>query len=208
MTSQLAEYSIRIMDDATRMALPADAAEPVIPERFWEHVLGGVVLAVVSFAVVLYSFYHGWMVADLSRDWAYAGIGFGFVFFALGGFVFAYGWCAGDMQKTIRLTFFICLVMLATIIALLILLKSKGTAAKGAANFGSAATSSDNFSPVPMLRAVASMVSDEAQPGDTQPVSEVEETLFQITCRGCGATFAPVPPAAKCPYCGLEALTV
>ena len=196
-----------MIDDTTRMTLPAEAAELGISERFWEHVLGGVVLATASFAVVLYCFYHGWMVADLSRDWAYAGIGFGFVFFALGAFVFAYGWCAGDMQKTIRLTFFICLVMLATIIALLILLKSKGTAAKGAANLGSAATSRDSFSPVPMLRAVASMVSDEAQPEETQPVTQVEETLFQITCRGCGASFAPVPPAAKCPYCGVEALS-
>ncbi|HEY7465683.1 MAG TPA: hypothetical protein VIB47_03240 [Dehalococcoidia bacterium] len=207
MNPRPAEYSIRMMDDTTPLTLPAEAAEPGISERFWEHVLGGIVLATVSFAVVLYCFYHGWMVADLSRDWAYAGIGFGFVFFTLGAFVFAYGWCAGDMQKTIRLTFFICLVMLATIIALLILLKSKGTAARGAADLGSAATSSDNFSPVPMLRAVASMVSDEAHPEDTQAVSKADETLFQITCRGCGATFAPVPPAAKCPYCGVEALS-
>jgi hypothetical protein len=196
------------MDDATRLTLAADAADPGMTERFWEHVLGGVVLAVVSFAVVLYSAYHGWLVADLSIDLAYAGIGFGFVFFALGAFVFAYGWCGGDMEKSVRLTFFICLVMLATVIALLILLKSKGAAARGAANLGSSATSTDDFSPAPLLRAVASMVADEAHPEETQPVSKVDETLFQITCRGCGVTFAPVPPAAKCPHCGVEALSL
>jgi hypothetical protein len=208
MNPRPAEYSIRIMDDATRLTLAADAADPGMTERFWEHVLGGVVLAVVSFAVVLYSAYHGWLVADLSTDWAYAGIGFGFVFFALGAFVFAYGWCGGDMEKSVRLTFFICLVMLATVIAVLILLKSKGAAAKGAANLGSSATSTDDFSPAPLLRAVASMVADEAHPGDTQPVSKVDETLFQITCGGCGVTFAPVPPAAKCPHCGVEGLSI
>jgi uncharacterized OB-fold protein len=34
------------------------------------------------------------------------------------------------------------------------------------------------------------------------------EMLFQIKCGGCGATFAPVPPAARCPFCNEAALAV
>jgi hypothetical protein len=195
-----------MMDETAGQTL-AQPEQALAPGRFWEHVLGGVVLAVVSFAVVLYSAYHGWVAADLSSDWAYAGVGFGFMFFALGAFVFAFGWCAGDMEKALRLTFFICLIMLATIIALLVLLRSKGTAAKAAGNVGSAAASGDGYDPLPMMRAVVSMLGDDAETA-TEPKPEVSETLFQIKCRGCSATFAPAPPAAKCPFCGEAALAV
>ena len=145
------------MDETTGLTLPTQPEDQVLGAgRFWEHILGGVVLAVVSFAIVLYSAYHGWVAADLSSDWAYAGVGFGFMFFALGAFVFSFGWEAGDMEKAVRLTFFICVVMLATVVALLVLLKSKGTAAKSAGEVGSAATSSDGYNPLPVMRAVVS----------------------------------------------------
>jgi len=196
------------MDETTGLTLPVEGEDRVlVPGRFWEHVLGGVVLAVVSFAIVLYSGYHGFVVNDLSSDWAYAGVGFGFMFFALGAFVFAFGWESGDMEKSVRLTFFICVVMFATIVALLILVKSKGTAAKAAGDVGAAAASSDGYNPFPVLEAVGSML----MPGEEEPaakVADVPETLFQITCRGCGAKFAPAPPAAKCPFCNEPALAV
>ena len=51
------------------------------------------------------------------------------------------------------------------------------------------------------------MLGDEDE-GAAEPKPEVSETLFQIKCRGCGATFAPVPPAAKCPFCDEAALAV
>jgi hypothetical protein len=209
--SPAAEYSDRMMDDTGGLTLPAEP-QAGAPGRFWEHVLGGVVLAAASFAVVLYSAYHGWVTADLSHDWAYAGVGFGFVFFAFGAFVFAFGWESGDMARSVRLAFFICLVMLATIIALLILLKSKGTAAKAAGDVGSAAASGggDGYSPMPLVQAVGSMFldDDDRQRKADREMAELPQTLFQIKCRGCSSSFAPVPPAAKCPYCGEEALAV
>ncbi len=196
------------MDETRGLTLAAETDEILAPGRFWEHVLGGVVLAVVSFAVVLYAAYHGWVVSDLSSDWAYTGVGFGFMFFALGAFVFAFGWEAGDMEKSVRLTFFICVVMLATIVALLILLKSKGTAAKAAGDVGSAAASSDGYNLLPVLNEVGSMFAEDADEESAKTVAEMPETLFQIKCRGCGARFAPAPPDAKCPFCNEAALAV
>jgi hypothetical protein len=196
-----------MMDETAGLTLAAESNEPAATGRFWEHVLGGAVLAIVAFALVLYSAYHGWVVSDLSSDWAYAGVGFGFLFFALGAFVFAFGWEGGDMQRAVRLTFFICLVMLATVIALLVLLKSKGTAAKAAGKVGSAATSTQGYDVAPVIHAVASMFEDEDAVED-EAKDAASETLFQIKCAGCGATFAPTPPAGKCPFCGEAALAV
>jgi len=202
------------MDETTGLALPAEAGERALEEgRLWENVAGGLVLAIVSFAVVLYSAYHGWYAGDLSKDWAYAGIGFGFMFFALGAFVFAYGWERGDMQKAVRLTFFICVLMLAAILAIVVLLKSKGAAAKEAGSVGSAASSAasgGDFNPLPVLNAVGSMLMSGAEDGEAAPDSmeDIADRPFQIKCRGCGASYAPTPPAAKCPFCNEAALAV
>jgi hypothetical protein len=194
-----------MIDEPAGLTLAQPEDEVPATGRFWEHVLGGLVLAVVSAAIVLYSAYHGWITDDLSTDWAYAGVGFGFLFFALGAFVFSFGWESGDIEKALRLTFFICLIMLATVIALLILVKSKGTAAKSAGDVGAAAVSSDGYDPLPVLRAVGSMLTDgEEEPAEKAP--DLPQTLFQIKCPACGATFAPVPPAAKCPFCNEPAL--
>jgi hypothetical protein len=196
-----------MMDDTTGLALPASPEDAGVSQRFWEHILGGIVVATVSFAVVLYAAYHGFVVSDLAADWAYAGIGCGFVFFALGAFVFSFGWTGGDMPRTIRLTTFICVVMLAIVVAVIILLKSKGSAAKAAGNVGGAAARSKGYDPIPVVQAVGSMFIDEESEQE-EDASAGPEMLFQIKCGGCGATFAPVPPAARCPFCNEAALAV
>ena len=195
-----------MMDDNGAVTLPARQDE-VATERYWEHVLGGAVLAAVSFAVVLYSVYHAWVVADLGSDIAYAGVGFGFMFFALGAFVFAYGWEGGDIPKAIRLSSIICAIALAAVIALLVLAKTKGSAGKAAAKAGGKTFSEDGLDAVPVINAVVSMFEEEPRT-PAKPAPDPAEKLFQIKCRGCGARFAPVPPAARCPHCDEAALAV
>jgi hypothetical protein len=199
---------MQMVRETQHLSLPVEM-EPA-PEslgRFWEQVFGGALLAVISFGAIVYSGYHGWLTGNLPTDWAYAGIGFGFLFFAFGAFVFAYGWEGGDMQKTLRLTIVICLVCLATVVALLLLLKSKGTAARAAGKLGSTAKSAEGFEPSQVIHAVASMLQSDDR---DEPASyhDADRKPFQVRCDGCGASFAPTPPAAQCPFCGEAALAV
>ena len=181
-----------------------------MPGRDWLCVTGGALLAIVSFAAIVYSAYHGWYVQDLALDWAYGGIGFGFMFYALGVFVFAYGWTGGEMEPAVRLTFFICALTLATVVAIVLLLKSKGAGAKGAATAGQAAASAagSDFNSVPVLHAVGSMLIPEEADDVVETRPGALDAPFSVTCGGCGARFAPVPPKALCPFCNQPALAV
>jgi hypothetical protein len=194
------------MIDETRVRAPQlDAADMTATNRMFDFVAGGLVLAIVSFAVVVYAAYHGWYAQDLSRDWAYAGVGYGFLFYCLGAFIFAYGWQGGDTMKALRLGFFICAATLVAIVGLVVLLKLRaGAAAKGAgAVTASGKTDLDGAS---LLYTAGSMLlpAREAEP---QPKLPRDDGLFQMLCSGCGASFAPAPPAARCPYCGTPALS-
>jgi rubrerythrin len=97
--------------------------------------------------------------------------------------------------------------MLAIVVAVIILLKSKGSAAKAAGNVGGAAARSKGYDPIPVVQAVGSMFIDEESEQE-EDASAGPEMLFRIKCGGCGATFAPVPPAARCPFCNEAALAV
>jgi hypothetical protein len=182
-----------------------------MPERDWLSMSGGLLLAAVALAGVAYAAYHAWYAGDLTTGWAYGAIGFGFLFFALGAFVFAYGWERGDMEKALRLTFFVCVAALAAIVAIVLLFKSKGGAAKGAAEIGRAtgsAARSGGYDAGRIFGALSSMLED-----GTKAIDEAEapaashDRPFQLTCRGCGARYAPAPPRAQCPFCGEYALT-
>ena len=156
-------------------------------------------LSIVSFAIVLYAAYHGWYTHHMARDWAYAGVAYGFMFYALGAYIFAYGWEQGDTSRTVRLGTFIVGTTFVTIIVLIVLLKLRGEVAGEAANAGSAMTD-----PASMLETAGSMLT--AQPEALQPRMSHLDAPFQMTCASCGTSFAPAPPNAKCPHCGAEAL--
>jgi hypothetical protein len=196
-----AEYPIRMIDETTRQTL----TELRPPGRMLEFVTGGLVLAIVSFAVVVYAAYHGWYAQDLSRDWAYAGVGYGFMFYSLGAFIFAYGWEGGDMMKALRLGFFICAVTLLTIIALVMLLKMRADAAGKSAGAAAAASKAD-FDGASLLQTAGSMLLP-GQEEDAAPKVSRLDGPFQIVCSACGRSFAPAPPSAKCPYCLTAALS-
>jgi hypothetical protein len=192
------------MDDTTGLALPPESAREA-PARMLEFLVGGLVLAIASFAVVVYAAYHGWYAHDLSRDWAYAGIGYGFVFYALGVFIFAYGWQAGDTVKALRLAFFICAATLVAIVALVMLLKARAdAAAKGAGAVASAGKA--DFDGAALLQSAGSMLLPSAEE-EPEPGLPREDGPFQMICTSCGLSFAPAPPSAKCPHCGTPALS-
>jgi hypothetical protein len=135
-----AEYAIRMVDEADRRTLQPDALESAFEGRPLEAVAGGLVLSIVSFAIVLYAAYHGWYTHDLPRDWAYAGVGYGFLFYAMGVFIFAYGWERGDTMRTLRLGGFICATTFVTIVVLILLMKLRADAASEAAGVAGAGT--------------------------------------------------------------------
>jgi hypothetical protein len=194
-----------MMDDTTRLAPPPDLALEE-PARLFEFLAGGLVLAIASFAVVVYAAYHGWYAHDLSRDWAYAGIGYGFVFYAVGVFIFSYGWHAGDIVKALRLSFFICAATLVLIVALVMLLKARADAAAKGAGAVASATKAD-FDGAALLHTAGSMLipGDEAEAQSKQLPRQAGP--FQILCDNCGLSFAPAPPSARCPHCQTTALT-
>jgi hypothetical protein len=196
-----------MIDEASDRALQIDAGATTPTSRMFEFVAGGLVLAVVSFAVVVYAAYHGWYLQDLSRDWAYAGVGYGFLFYSLGAFIFAYGWQGGDTMKALRLGFFICAATLVAIVALIMLLKLRADAAARGAGAVAAGSKAD-FDGASLLHTAGSMLlparEEEAQPQLPLPR---DGPLFQMVCRGCGLSFAPAPPSAKCPHCGSPALS-
>ena len=193
------------MDETTGRAPAPEAVDTQFTGRMLELVAGGMVLAVVSFAVVLYAAYHGWYAQDLSRDWAYAGVGYGFLLYSLGAFIFAYGWQGGDVMKAARLGFFICAATLVAIIALVMLLKLRAdAAAKGAGAV--AAGSQANFDGVALLHTAGSVLIP-AHEDEAEPKLPRDGGLFQMLCAGCGASFAPAPPSARCPHCGTAALS-
>jgi hypothetical protein len=194
-----------MIDEASDRALQIDAGATTPTSRMFEFVAGGLVLAVVSFAVVVYAAYHGWYSHDLSRDWAYAGVGYGFLFYSLGAFIFAYGWQGGDTMKALRLGFFICAATLVAIVALIMLLKLRAdAAARGAGAVASEARA--DFDGASLLHTAGSMLLP-AREEEAQPQLPRAGPLFQIICRGCGLSFAPAPPAALCPHCGTAALS-
>ena len=174
--------------------------------RMLECVAGGLVLAVISFAVVVYAAYHGWYALDLSRNWAYAGIGYGFTCYSVGVFIFSYGWQGGDMAKSLRLAFFICVSTLIVIVALVMLLRARAdAAAKGAGIIGAAGEA--DFNGVALLESAGSMLmTGEAEEPEGEKLSR-DTGVFQMICSHCGASFAPAPPKAECPYCHTPALS-
>lgn len=195
------------MDETTALPLPPEApAEVLRPGRMLEYVAGGLVLATVSFAVVVYAAYHGWYAHDLPRDWAYAGVGYGFGCYAVGAFVFSYGWQGGDMVKALRLTFFICASTLVLIVALVMLLKARAEAAAKSAGAVAAAGKAD-FDGVALLQSAGSMLIPGAEEEDEGEKLSRDSGPFQIICSACGLSFAPAPPRAECPHCHTPALS-
>ena len=193
-----------MIDEASDRALQIDAGVATPTSRMFEFVAGGLVLAVVSFAVVVYAAYHGWYLQDLSRDWAYAGVGYGFLFYSLGAFIFAYGWQGGDTMKALRLGFYICAATLVAIVAIIMLLKLRAdAAAKGAGAVASGARA--DLDGASLLHTAGSMLlpAREEEPEELP----LDDGLFQMLCSGCGLSFAPAPPAASCPHCGTPALS-
>jgi hypothetical protein len=163
--------------------------------RWLEAVAGGLVLSILSFAIVLYAAYHGWYAQDLPNDWAYAGAAYGFMFYAMGAYIFAYGWEQGDMGRTVRLGTFIVGTTFVTIVVLILLMKLRGEVVGEAASAGSAMTD-----PASMLETAGSMLT--AQPETLQPKLSHLDAPFQMTCGACGRSFAPAPPNGKCRTAG------
>ena len=188
-------------------------------ERPFTYLASGALLALVSAALIVYVVYHGWLAQDIAKDWAYAGIGFPFLAYAAGVFLFSYGWERRDAARALRLTAIVCVLSVVAIFAAIIILaalaKSKGSAASAA---GSAAASTDSedgsILPVPLVRAVGSILGDELEAraysdgagGSVDDAAPLEERPFTIRCLRCGSRFAPVPPRAVCPDCGEAAL--
>jgi hypothetical protein len=187
-----------------------ETSGPVLVEnrlfaRMPEFVVGGFVLSLVSLAVVVYAAYHGWYEQDLSGDWAYAGVGYGFLFYAMGAFIFAYGWQGGETMKTLRMGLFICAATFVVILALIALLKMRADAAAKGASAVAAGGKAD-FDSMAMLQTAGSMLIPETEEEALPKLSHTDGP-FQLTCGHCGLSFAPAPPYAKCPYCGTEALS-
>jgi hypothetical protein len=194
-----------MMNETTALVPPPESSEVLAQGRMLECVAGGLVLAIISFAVVVYAAYHGWYAHDLSRDWAYAGIGYGFTCYSVGVFIFSYGWQGGDMAKSLRLAFFICASTLVVIVALVMLLRARADAAAKSAGIIESAGEAD-FNGVALLESAGSMLMGEEDEPEGEKLSR-DSGVFQMICSHCGASFAPAPPKAECPFCHTTALS-
>jgi hypothetical protein len=206
---------------ATQTARPLPANTPA--ERPLEYLLVGAVIALVAFGFIGYVVYHGWFVGDISKDWAYAGIGFPYVALMAGVYLFSYGWTRGDHEKALKLTFMIGLALLAVIAAAVVLLallsKAKGSssssgraAAAGESLAGSEASDHGDVHLGPFVRAVGSMLDGNLDARSRsrsaeEPAEPADGQGFTIGCQQCQRRFTPAPPRAVCPHCGHAALS-
>ena len=100
----------------------------------------------------------------------------------------------------------------------LLALAALASKAKGAAGGAgkAAASSGDDFDGGPLLKAVGSMIGDEAEAlfvaGGARSIEREQtkagEEPFTIRCPNCRGRFTPQPPRAICPNCNQSALSL
>jgi hypothetical protein len=194
-----------------------------LPERLYDYVLLGAIIAVAAGGAIVYFGYHGWVSQDIAKDWAYAGIGFPFLGLSVGLFIFSYGWQCGDVARAIRMTFWLCLGALALIVAALALLSVfKGRKSSGG-DEAEGESGSDSGGSSLLGGFIGHAFNDDAYLGNgsynnggslfgggfgSSPPAEPQfrpNEQLAIHCLYCGERYVPSPPKAICPHCGHSA---
>ena len=212
--------------NASPVATPpaAPAGESTLPPpRRYDYVLLGMVLVTAMAGTVLYFAYHGWYTQDIPKGTAYYGIGLPYLGLAAGLFSFSFGWQRGDMPRTIRMTFWLCVAsaaLIAAIILLFMLLRGS-RAATAAIDAESDAAPGGHSSGATGILGHAFDDSDYfgrggstgwsfgggvlgSPAGGGQQAVDSDRPLV-IHCLHCGERYVPAPPKAICPYCGASA---
>jgi len=164
-------------------------------ERSWACLLGGGALVLVSAALIGFIAYHAVYLHEAGESGAMFWLGLGFFPYATGVFIFSLGYELNDSSRALKLTLVILVfsVVVVAAAAFALVFMSEG-AAEATAGAGGAQRA----------RTVTSLASEfRSDPAEDELASQ----MYTVRCERCGELFAPLPPRARCPFCGWEAVS-
>jgi len=171
---------------------------------------GGVVVAAIALALVIFIAYKTFYAHTVSTNSGIFFLGLAFFPYTGGVYMFCYAWKRGDVAAALRLTLVVALASAAALalFAVVLALLSRSKDAAAAATNGERGGDflgrgvSDVFDggvglPADILMGTFGVA--RQRPAE-------EPAALRVVCERCGGVYTPAPPRAACPSCGWEAL--